>query len=1028
MPSDYKQICNDNMRRRGEEFDDIGRLISERLYSDRTHFIYELLQNAEDALNRRKQNYPESIFPTKVKFFLYNNRLEFRHFGDKFNTNDVKAITDVLKGTKSSDKTQIGKFGIGFKSVYAFTSKPEIHSGDEHFVIERFIRPRGIDRASRMADGETVFVFPFDHESFSKEDAFNSIEKKLKEIGSRVLLFLKNISEIEWTILDEDEGLYLKQTEQNGRSVKRVHVMGKHKDVEEEEEWLVFNRDPNNNNSSECVGIEVAFRLHNDGNSNKRVIRRIEKSPLVVYFPTSLETCLGFLVQGPYETTASRADIENNDKNEKIIKETALLITEKVLPAVKEMGLLTVSFIESLPIKSGDFPTESFFRSIYDEVRSSLRYEDFLPTADGGYVAGKNAVLARGEDMVPLLNSKQLHTLLGNTNESQTYEWLSTEITESKQSLYRYLVGWKPNFYETSEEIDPLIIGEIRPKKMIEMITLDFIKGQNSKWLKKLYGFMNDKSSLIETLCMKPIILLQNGTYVTPYKEDGSPNAYLQPDNETEFPVVSDEITKDEKALEFLKDKIKLTEPNVVAEVIERIIPKYTQEHIEVSDDEHMRDINKIILAYDTDSREDKNRLKEKLQETPFVRAENHVSKKEKLLRPNELYLQGQNRSMYFEGNMNMWFISSKYNVEIIELVRNLGTKEMINLNSNKALSNLHEIVRIEKRKRKHVRNVNGSYPFIEIDGLKFALNNLNLQKSRFIWNEIAIENLKSIKGVVETSSNRNYNKYVIKTPWISEKFGRLLMEIEWLPDNQEKYHRPGDLYLDDLPVSFIRDESLAKQLEMKKDVLVKLAEEAGVSVEAIIKMRLYDKTTPATQKRIVALLQNQNGGLPKFPTGSSLNHERRKKKLLEKIASAPKKKYEKREQSMRTTKGTIDPNQWLMEFYTNDEDQMVCQICKNEMPFKKRNSKYYFEAVEALSREYFTKEDEAQYLALCPLCAAMYKEFVKCDEFAMASLRDALMEVEDAEVPLRLGELSTSLRFVETHFQNIKVIIELES
>ncbi|MBU1207326.1 MAG: hypothetical protein KKH04_10435 [Proteobacteria bacterium] len=33
---------------------------------------------------------------------------------------------------------------------------------------------------------------------------------------------------------------------------------------------------------------------------------------------------------------------------------------------------------------------------------------------------------------------------------------------------------------------------------------------------------------------------------------------------------------------------------------------------------------------------------------------------------------------------------------------------------------------------------------------------------------------------------------------------------------------------------------------------------------------------------------------------------------------------------------------------------------------------------VEALSRDHFTKEHEAQFLALCPLCAAMFKEFVK--------------------------------------------------
>ena len=45
-------------------------------------------------------------------------------------------------------------------------------------------------------------------------------------------------------------------------------------------------------------------------------------------------------------------------------------------------------------------------------------------------------------------------------------------------------------------------------------------------------------------------------------------------------------------------------------------------------------------------------------------------------------------------------------------------------------------------------------------------------------------------------------------------------------------------------------------------------------------------------------------------------------------------------------------------------------------MPFKKRDGEYYFESVEALSKAYFLKEREPQFLALCLLCAAMYKEF----------------------------------------------------
>ena len=43
----------------------------------------------------------------------------------------------------------------------------------------------------------------------------------------------------------------------------------------------------------------------------------------------------------------------------------------------------------------------------------------------------------------------------------------------------------------------------------------------------------------------------------------------------------------------------------------------------------------------------------------------------------------------------------------------------------------------------------------------------------------------------------------------------------------------------------------------------------------------------------------------------------------------------------------------------------------------KKRDGEYYFQAVAALFKNHFTREHKAQFLALCPLCVAMYSEFV---------------------------------------------------
>ncbi len=92
-------------------------------------------------------------------------------------------------------KKQIGKFGIGsFKSVYAFTRSPEIHSGDEHFIIERYIRPRSI-LPVRVKRG-TLFIFPFNHKEKTADQTYERIRSRLADLGLRTLLFLDEIDQI----------------------------------------------------------------------------------------------------------------------------------------------------------------------------------------------------------------------------------------------------------------------------------------------------------------------------------------------------------------------------------------------------------------------------------------------------------------------------------------------------------------------------------------------------------------------------------------------------------------------------------------------------------------------------------------------------------------------------------------------------------------------------------------------------------------------------------------------------------------
>ena len=1013
MASDYEKIRDDNIRRRGEEFDDIGRLISEQLYSDRSQFVYELLQNAEDALERRFRQDPLNVLPISVQFGLYKDRLEFKHFGQPFDEEDVRAISDVLKGTKGEDKTQIGKFGIGFKSVYAFTSTPEIHSDEEHFIIERYIRPRMADRIPAIKDSETLFVFPFNHEKVSPEEAYNLIATKLKLIGSRVLLFLKRINEIRWSIEGQGSGHYLR--EQSTRDAARhVIVIGQNIDKEEEEEdWLVFERPVPVANSSNTVAVEIAFKLEFDKRSQEEKIVKVTSSPLVAYFSTEKETRFGFIVQGPYRTTPSRDNIpKDNEWNKKLVKETATLITDS-LEKLKNMGLLTVNILETLPIRTDDFPSYGMFQPIVDSVRHALMERELLPTDDGMFASAKNIKLARGSELRKLLPPAQLKELFSSHKE---IKWLSGEITQARTpDLRSYLMN----------ELD---VEEITRDVFARKLSGAFLKNQSDEWIISFYTYLSGREALWKKaeynwqppalLREKPIIRLNDGNHVNPFRSDGSPNAYLPLEEETDFPIVKVEIAENESACDFLK-KLGIPEQDLVAEVLEKILPKYNHNAMEIHLEEHERDIDKIQRSYLTDSHEKKRRLSKKLSETPFIHSINMALGPEGYKRPDELYFSNHDLLMYFEGNKDIWFVSSKYLVKdkFMNLIRELGVAENVRVKCKKG--NRQGYVVIVDSHGEHKRGYNGFDPNIEVDGLAHAIEHPTTEKSLFVWNNLAIPHSSCISGVIESSSRKTY-EYSSKNQETSE-FGHLLMNSAWLPDSDENFHMPGKLSLDDLPESFRPDEELSKRLGMKKDVVAKLAIEAGISQTTISLAQKLERQPPDIINKIESMLQEESSQ-PEFPQKTSANPERRQEKIIKKCRDAPKKKYEKIKRSTRTTENILDSQNWLRENYTNDKGKMICQICEKTMPFKKKNGQYYFEAVEILN--HFDKELEELHLALCPLCAAMYKEFVKRDEDATERLKDDLMATDNLKIPVKLGDREASLHFVETHFNDLKAIL----
>jgi len=1007
MACNYDKIREDNLREYGHGTRHLSFL--GKLYTDRTHFIFELLQNAEDA------------GASKVLFRLLEEKLEVFHDGRLFNEKDVRGICGVGEGTKADDLTQIGKFGIGFKSVYAYTETPEIHSGDEHFKIENYVRPCAAQPLDTGDSWTTLFVFPFNKEDVEPETACREISTRLRRLSARTLLFLRNIKEVEYRLPDGTGGLYLRDEVVRG-SAREVTVIGKNNGVEESESWLMFERPVDVPNPAyDCprqVPVEIAFQLQRNEKEQQEEIVKIKDSTLVVFFPTEKKTQLGFLIQGPYKTTPARDNIpKDDDWNKKLIQETGRLIVD-ALTKLKALGLISVSLLETLPIRTDDFPEDSMLYPIFTAVRKAFETEELLPADDGSFISAKNAKLARGADLRQLLGHEQLRKLFQS---EATVKWLAGSITQDRTpELRSYL-------------LKELEVNEVTPESFARILTDSFLSKQDDKWMMKFYGYLLTQEALWRSprwsgasgglLRSKPILRLQDDSHVIPFKPDGkTPNAFIPPQEDTDFPIVKRSIAGDEQVGNFLKE-LGLREPDLFDEIVERVLPKYLKvDSVQISNKEHEADILKILRALKSDSESGKKKVIEMAKQTPFLRAVDLAGTRA-FKKPGDVYLETPDLRFYFSGSTDVWFLSEE------KLASTSTPRILSELGIEKTPRFRRMQIDLPWGERSRLRGNQGHTRDIEtidydIDGLDNFLSKVSqdsqqiIRNALIIWN-LLLEHLKQSANYQFYEGQYRWFYYQERIEYFTPTWKKRLRECAWMPKNGSNGpFKPNEVTLDDLPEQFERNEKLADLLGMKKNIIAKLAEEAGLPPETL-------KYAQALKKYPDLLEEVKKRETVVFPTRFVTNRERRQEKVKEQILESPKKEYEERLRSVRMNRDAIDPSLWLREQYTNDDGQMVCQICKKEMPFKKLDGEYYFEAVEMFSKEILPKEHEAQFLALCPLCAAMYKELVKKNDVAMVGFRKSLLNMDSLEFPLRLGDLETTIQFVETHLCDIKTILE---
>jgi hypothetical protein len=867
VPADYEKIRAENITRYGTDtavLDLLG-----QLYSDRTHFIFELIQNAEDAGAR------------ELAFELFGDRLEVRHDGRPFTDADVRGICGVGNSAKAGDLTAIGRFGIGFKSVYAYTQTPSVHSPGEHFRIENYVRPVAIAPAGAPDDapasaldgvpasaadgapGETLFIFPFDRGDLSPAAATAEIAAALAGLGLGTLLFLRSIERIavgghqvpaavlERTVAAQPgapgtgagdrAGAGTQDGARSGvRAAARREVTLRRSRDGATEEWLVWHRDLE---TADQPGqrVEIAFPVR-QGIDGPGLVPCGE-SPLVVFFPTQKETFLGFLIQGPYRTTPARDNVPEHDPwNQFLVGETAALLAA-VLTGLRDDGLLTADVLRGLPLAAERFGPGSMFRGLFDSAREALAGGQLIPVTGGGYGRAGELALPGGAGLRELLSPGQLGALDGA---GRPRAFVHESITaDGTTGLWRYL----------REEIG---VAEVTPGSFVASLDAGFLAAQPDAWIRRLYAFLHQHLALWRApdypgeepgpARSKPIIRLEDGSQVPPFDAGGRPAAYLPDPADvtgpadlpapaglpgpaglagtagTGLPTVRRAVARFADARNFLT-ALQLGEPDAVAEVLGNVLPRYAGLDVAQLDAaQHEADLERVARALAEAPPGGRERLRQKLSETAFLVGENAASGEQRLLTPASLYQRSRELEIYFGGNPDAWFARDGYGPWLTQL-REMGVRDAVAVHARAPDGDDHVVITEEFAR--HERGLHGFDPDAAIEGLEFALSHPGHSRSEYIWNLLLAPSSHLLAGVVESSVRLEFAG--ASQEEMKSAAGAAAAAAAWLPGPDGAFHRPAELELDDLPPEFRRDDALAAALGMIQPVVAAASRQLGL-------------------------------------------------------------------------------------------------------------------------------------------------------------------------------------------------------
>ncbi|MFK7982581.1 MAG: DEAD/DEAH box helicase [Saprospiraceae bacterium] len=708
-------------------------------YSEKAHFVYELLQNADD------------VNATYVRFKLREEGLYFIHNGtvpftvtapNQTPTGHINAITSIGDSSKKEATYKIGKFGVGFKSVFQYTTTPHIYDPNVSFCIRDLIVPELLEEQQHpMKDKaeETLFFFPFNHPDKTSIIARKEIQIRLQALKFP-LLFLNHLQEIKWET-ELTAGFYKKEI---SKKISKETIL-----VQEVKCLKQVGKKLETQQFLQLTEVEETSKLKYSlvflKNENHQFIPAANFAAHC-FFPTRVPTNLQFLTHAPFLLTDSREGIKLDETwNKELIQKLAGLLTQS-FTVVKDLGFLKTDFYQLLPLESTLFKGETgqFFFPFYQQLYTFLTQpEQAIFPIDNGHTALENAFLAESQSLRQLLTIDQLRHL----TKQETANWIFPDLT-GQTTLGQFI---RQLLMDTliQKEVSPILNWETA----LRLMELDFFEKQSEDWLIYFYTelLQNHRSLWSGSKALakqKAIVRLENGKMVTPFHlQNGTPNAYIPTKLKTDYPTVKNSITENELAKSFLEN-LGLSTPILRDELENYILPKFinaqkTKEDILPS----LVELEKIITHYWQCNAEEAKALETQLSTLPILQAVSNEDGSIIPACPNQVYFENELLHEFFQGAEEILWLPVESLYE--DLLTALGKKKVIGFFEKMGVAKLPRFIPMdetleesEKKELMQQKTPGASYPMWEetvdfgIDGLIDFLNKayFDYPQSILLW------------------------------------------------------------------------------------------------------------------------------------------------------------------------------------------------------------------------------------------------------------------------------------------------------